>query len=327
LNQKELGIRLLPDKFVGKKTDLNRNANPSSFEFNLKDATLETTDETLATGACMSPTTLLPWDVRFSYFVHGILNGSIDLDKLPVFKHHMSQFEEERKVLHATLKTLGKLPSSAAPSRAARKPRETNGGDDDDDENGDDDDCDPEADGKPKAKSQDDDDEDLEDESSGMLLPNEKDFLALSRSCFSAKTKKRALPEMSMDERKEGLNWALENDLIQSVAFKNSEICQKYMSDDLEGSGCFIKLKKRTLEIHKIVLATAAANSYYTAKRKSEAAANSYFKKAKKSKQASSTTVTVCFRFDIFILTPGLKMNPFYFAHICCYTVSQHRWQ
>jgi hypothetical protein len=232
---------------------------------------------------------------------------------------------------------LGKFPSSAAPSRAARKPRETNGGDDDDDEDEDDEDYDPEADGKPKAKSQartgskDDDDEDLEDDSSGMLLPNEKDFMSLSRSCFSAKTKKRALPEMSMDEKKEGLNWALENDLIQSVAFKNSEMSQKYMSDDLEGSGCFIKLKKRSLEMHKQSLATAAANSYYTAKRKSEAAANSYFtakrKQAKKAKQASSTTVTVCFCFDIFILTPGLKMNPFYFAHICCYTVSQHRWQ
>jgi hypothetical protein len=164
-----------------------------------------------------------------------------------------------------------------------------------------------------------------------MFLPNEKDFLALSRSCFSAKTRKTALPAMSMDEKNEGLNWALENDLIQSVAFKNSEICQKYTLDDLEGSGCFIKLKQRSLEIHKQKISAAAANSYYTAKRKSEAVANSYFtakrKQAKKSKQASSTTVTVCFRFDIFILTPGLKMNPFYFAHICCYTVSQHRWQ
>jgi hypothetical protein len=111
------------------------------------------------------------------------------------------------------------------------------------------------------------------------------------------------------------------------VAFKNSEMSQKYTSDDLEGSGCFIKLKRKSLKIHKQKISTAAANSYYTAKRKSEAAANTKRKQAKKSTQASSTTVTVCFCFDIFILTPGLKMNPFYFAHICCYTVSQHRWQ
>jgi hypothetical protein len=106
------------------------------------------------------------------------------------------------------------------------------------------------------------------------------------------------------------------------VAFKNSEMSQKYMSDDLEGSGCFIKLKQKSLEIHEQMLSTAAANSYYTAKRKSEGKAKP---QAKKSKQVSSTTLMVCFRFDIFILTPGLKMNPFYFAHTCCYTVSQHR--
>jgi hypothetical protein len=252
----ELGIRLLPDAFIGQKEDLNRGANASNtFEFILKDATLVTEDEEIATTICRSPTSLLPRDVRFSYFVDGILKGSIDLDQLPVFKNHMWTYEEERKILHARLKMLGKFPLSAEPSGAAtrKKPREKNGdngGDDEDDDDDVDEDDDGEGDGGPKLKartgSKNNDDEDLEDDPSSRLLPNEKEFMSLSRSCFSAKTKKKAkaLPEMSMDEKKEGLNWALENDLIQLVVFKNLEMSQKYVLDDFDGSGCIIKLKE-----------------------------------------------------------------------------------
>jgi hypothetical protein len=222
----------------------------------------------------------------------------------------MWTYEEERKILHARLKMLGKFPLSAEPSGAAtrKKPREKNGdngGDDEDDDDDVDEDDDGEGDGGPKSKartgSKNNDDEDLEDDPSSRLLPNEKEFMSLSRSCFSTKTKKKAkaLPEMSMDEKKEGLNWALENDLIQSVVFKNLELSQKYVLNDLDGSGCFIKLKEKSLAVHEEKLTVTAGNTYYRAKRKSEGKARLPVKKAKqKGSPSSSEKKEVCVHFD-----------------------------
>jgi hypothetical protein len=113
------------------------------------------------------------------------------------------------------------------------------------------------------------------------------------------KKKAKALPEMSMDEKKEGLNWALENDLIQSVVFKNLELSQKYVLNDLDGSGCFIKLKEKSLAVHEEKLTVTAGNTYYRAKRKSEGKARLPVKKAKqKGSPSSSEKKEVCVHFD-----------------------------
>lgn len=252
-------FHLLPQCFIGDKELLNKGET-SGYDFSLGTGALKKNHEweekhpSHTYDHADTSLSLLPDKAKFSYFVKGILNNTIDLDStvpnMKSWRNHMHQPMKEYDDLMYIKRSAQTLPKSLVPTREPKtdkaSKKATKEGTEKKTRKKKKDEEKKEESEKEKSEGDGGGGDDVssdEDEESTGPLPGKSEFLKLCRGMVSEEIR----DQVDFNEIQIALEFAMSKELIKSIQFDNDELGKLFEDNQLRGSGYFLTCRDKVL--------------------------------------------------------------------------------